>query len=838
VLTALYGVPAHADDADGGITEITVTATRRVSTAQDIPLSITAVTGQQLEKAGIQDIAGLAHSMAGVNFTDKGPFGGINGSTLIIRGLNSEATAGQLALATPVIPPVATYVDDTPLFVNLRLQDLDHVEILRGPQGTLYGSGSLGGTIRFVQNAPDPSGFDARVEGGVSKTAHTHALNEDISGMLNLPLTSTFAVRLNAGWTDDAGFINQPNLYVLDSSGVPVSSQPLTAANPAGVAPAIPPAKWSKEGVNTYEYRNVRLAALWKPNEDFKGELSYYYQRAAAGGFPYVATQSDAYNRWLGPSSQPAGGTNLVAQLYDSPVPAGVDRLSSATNSLEGTRDEVNLVALDLDYDVGFATLTSSSSWAHHNNKTNSDLTALYTNFYFFQNFYGQNPRSFIQGRDQYDDKVWSQELRLASKAGEHFDWVAGVFYKDEKSFIQEHEYYPGYDAFFASCPQTVPSDTLGVNGSTCGLGEYIDSGATSVAGVPLVTDQAYIGDFETRFKDLAAFGELTWHITSDWSLTGGTRAFRQTVTQAQQTGLLFDGPGFVANEALSDTFRRALWKVNSSYQLDRTNLVYATWSQGFRRGGVNALPPTEPIGYTDQNGVFHPQYVTPPQLMHLAPDKVDNYEVGVKGTLGGRLSYSAAIYDMEWHNVQEGVQLTPLVLPAALNIGDAQSRGVELEIDTSLTRHWTAQLSYTYDQTKLKSVSPLFIYPNTAVPAPAVGSPMPGTPKNSAALAISYGHLAVGAGELEFAANAHYQSRVVPALSATVPTVPGYTLVDGRITYTYTHWLASIYVNNITNNLGISAYTDPAIYGNRYQAVVSQPRTVGLTVGYSFKER
>ncbi len=836
VLTALYGAPAHADD-ENTITEVTVTATRRVSTAQDIPLSITAVTGASLEKAGIEDIAGLAHSMAGVNFTDKGPFGGVNGSTLIIRGLNSEATASQLALATPVVPPVATYVDDTPLFVNLRLQDLDHVEILRGPQGTLYGSGSLGGTIRFVQNAPDPTAFDAKVEGGVSKTAHTHALNEDINGVLNLPVTSTFAVRLNAGWTDDAGFINQPNLYVLGPNGIPVPSQPLTAANPAGLDPPIPPAKWAKDGVNAYEYRNVRLATLWQPNEGFKGELSYYYQRAAAGGFPYVATQPAAYNQWIGPAAQTPGATGLLPQLYNSPLPAGIDRLSSATNSLEGTKDDVNLVALDMDYDLGFATLTSSSSWAHHNNKTNSDLTAYYTNFYFYQNFYGQNPRSFIQGRDQYDDKIWSQELRLVSRTGGLFDWVAGLFYKDEKSFIQEHEFYPGYDAFFASCPQLVPSDAGGVNGSTCGLGEYVDTGATSILGIPLVVDQTYIGDFETRFKDLAVFGELTWHITSAWTLTGGTRAFRQTVDQAQQTGLLFPGPGFVANEALSDLFRRALWKINTAYELDSTNRIYATWSQGFRRGGVNALPPAEPVAVTI-NGVAYPNYSTPPALNHLAPDTVDNYEIGIKGTVAGRFGYSAAVYDMEWHNVQEGVQLTPLVLPAAVNIGDAQSRGVEMEINTNLTRRWAAQLSYTYDQTKLKSVSPLFAYPNTSVPAPAVGSPLPGTPKSSAALALQYGHIPLAGGELEFAASAHYQSRIVPALSATVPVVAGYTLVDSRITFTQAHWLATIYVNNVTNNLGISSYTDPAIYGNRFQAVVSQPRTVGMTLGYSFKER
>ena len=127
VLTAIYGASAYADDAgvqDVALQEVVVTATRRAASAQDLPISITAVTGASLEQGGIRDISSLARSMAGVNVTDKGPFGGVNGATLIIRGLNSEATAGQLALATPVVPPVATYVDDTPLFVNLRLQDL------------------------------------------------------------------------------------------------------------------------------------------------------------------------------------------------------------------------------------------------------------------------------------------------------------------------------------------------------------------------------------------------------------------------------------------------------------------------------------------------------------------------------------------------------------------------------------------------------------------------------------------------------------------------------------------------------------------------------------------
>ena len=830
VLTALYGAPALAADVaddEPGIQEVVVTASHREVSAQDLPISITAVTGAQLEQNGIEDIASLAHSMAGVNYTDKGPFS-INGSTLIIRGLNSEGTAGQLALASPVVPPVATYVDDTPLFFNLRLDDLSRVEVLRGPQGTLYGSGSLGGTVRFVQNAPDPSGFDAKGEVGLSSTQHAANANEDAHGMLNLPVSDTFAIRLNASRTHDAGFINQPNLYELNSAGEPVSAQPGNVFSP--------PVKYAKEDTNTYDYRSARVAALWKPNEAFKAQLSYYYQFANAGGFPYAATTGAAYNQPISPNTQPPGtftNPSLAPQLYNAPVPAGVDSLSNADNSLESAHDEVNLAALTVEYDLGFATLTSASSWAHHQNRSVDDLTALYTNFFFYQSLYGQNPRSLIQGHDLLDDKPWSQELRLTSKTGGRFDWVAGLFYKDQKTNIQEHEFEPGYLDFYNGCaPIYGQSAGDGTTPSYCGLGEtgYTPGTSASIDGIPIVKDQAYIGDFETEFKDLAVFGELTAHLTSAWSVTGGSRIFKQTVTQAQQTGLLFDAglpPPPIANISLSDSWRKALWKVNTSYQFDENNLGYATWSQGFRRGGVNALPPSELNG----------EYTTPTALTKLAPDTADNYEIGLKGTIHNSVRYSAAIYDIQWHNIQEGVQLTPLVLPAALNIGEAYSRGFESEVFALLTSHISLQLDYTYDRTALTSLNPLFVYPNVAVSPPAIGTQLPGTPKNSVALSLEYGRLAFFGGQLSFAADAHYQSAVIPALSATIPTVDGYTMLNTRVRFTRSHWTTSVYVNNVANNLGIQSYSDPGIYGNRSQAVVSTPRTVGISVGYAFKE-
>jgi outer membrane receptor protein involved in Fe transport len=788
VLTALYGAPSVADDAGISLQEVIVTATRRAESAQDIPASITAVTGAALEQAGITSTVDLARSLAGIDVIDKGPFGGVNGSSLIVRGLNSDSTAGEFIQSSPIVQPVATYVDDTPLFVNLRLQDLDRVEILRGPQGTLYGSGSLGGTIRYVQNAPDPQAFDAKVEVGLSDTEHTQNLNDEVNGMLNLPLSDTFAIRLNAGYTGQAGFINQPNLYALNFAGEPVSAQPGNLLSP--------PVTYSKDGTNSYQYRDVRVAALWQPSQDFHAQLSYYHQLSTAQGYPYAAP------------------------FY------GVDSLESSDYVRATTNDEVDVLALTLEYQFGFATLTSNSSWAQHENTSLGDVTSLYDFFSFYSSLYGTNPRVLVVGHQEYDDRPWAQEIRLASKTGGAYDWVAGVFYKNEGTVIREHDFYPGYLDYFNACVPTYGAGD-GATPSQCGIGEtdYTPGPLSDIDGIPIVKDQAYVGDFETRYTDLATFGEFTWHLAPAWSLTGGARIFRQTVSQSQQTGLLFDGPAYIANETQSDAWRKALWKANLAYQIDPTNLAYATWSQGFRRGAVNAIPPTEAaVGY-----------VTPPALFKVSPDTADNYELGVKGTLQNRFRYSAAVYDIQWHNVQESAFLTPLALPGAINVGDAFSRGVETELFSRFTEHWGAQLDYTYDQTKLTSLSPL-AFVGLSVPPPAVGSALPGTPKSTAAATIEYGHVHIGDGELRFAINAHYQSSLIPALSATIPTVSAYTMLDARVSYTRSHWMTTVYVDNLTNELGINSYNDPSQWGKYYQALVSRPRTVGLTIGYSFK--
>jgi outer membrane receptor protein involved in Fe transport len=134
--------------------------------------------------------------------------------------------------------------------------------------------------------------------------------------------------------------------------------------------------------------------------------------------------------------------------------------------------------------------------------------------------------------------------------------------------------------------------------------------------------------------------------------------------------------------------------------------------------------------------------------------------------------------------------------------------------------------------------LSSVFEVPNSSfAPAPA-GGPLPGTPKNSLAVGLEYGHVAFAGGDWRYAVNAHYQSVVLPSLSATVPTVPGFTMVNTRLSYARSHLTGTLYVNNVTNNLGITSIQDPALFGNRAQSIISQPRTVGITLAYRFKER
>ena len=249
---ALMSGPAIADQLD----EVVVTATRRNATTEDIPYSISAISEKTLEDNHVTSLADLTKQIAGLAFCDQGP---LSRSNIVLRGINANGTDHP---SVTTVPPVSTYIGETPLFIPLQIDDLNRVEVLRGPQGTLYGSGSLAGTLRFIPNKPDLSGVHGDIEADGSQVEVGHDFNDRFTGMLNLPLASTVAFRVSAGYQHYAGFIDEKYIVKLGAPstaknspvGVPVSADPNNILGPMVFTP--------KDNANDSNQSHVRAALL------------------------------------------------------------------------------------------------------------------------------------------------------------------------------------------------------------------------------------------------------------------------------------------------------------------------------------------------------------------------------------------------------------------------------------------------------------------------------------------------------------------------------------------------------------------------------------------------
>ena len=239
------------------------------------------------------------------------------------------------------VSTVSTYVGDTPIFANFLLKDIDRVEVLRGPQGTLYGSGALGGTVRYVLTEPQLRETSGKVTLAGSKVDGASALGAAGDLTLNLPLGETLAFRFNFSRADYPGITDYVNLYALDASGVPVA--PNGTLNPAA-------SYTRKDNADTVEIWYGRVAAKWQPSEAFDATLSYFYQEDKVGG-----------------RRQPTRGLDGFGNAYG--------KYENGSIQLEPSSRDVNLASLEANLDLGFATLTSSTSYYEHQGDSASENT-------------------------------------------------------------------------------------------------------------------------------------------------------------------------------------------------------------------------------------------------------------------------------------------------------------------------------------------------------------------------------------------------------------------------------------------------------------------------------
>ena len=657
-------VITHADSSsDGGaLDEVVVTATRRQENILDVPYSISAISGDTLEQSHVQSLSDLSHLIAGLSFVDQGP---TSRSFFVLRGINADSTSESPVLGSAgTVPPVSTYIGETPLFLSLHIDDLDRVEVLRGPQGTLYGSGSLAGTIRLIPKQPDPSGFAANVEADAGNLAVGHQWNNSYDGMINLPLNDVSALRVTAGREHYAGFIDEPYVVKLGPAGTAVNS-PVgvpVSGNPAN--PLFGPEVFS--AVNDADVADVwqtRVAYLFKPSETFSVLVTYYHQddktqgvQAVSpyfkgGSVDYPPSQNPFYSAAY-PVSFPTGGVVFPANgTYDA-----------NDGVLPTNHRKADLGSVDLSVGLGFATFSSSTSYYQDKGTDVSDGSPFIAKT---PGIYGFMPRVVDYEEDFDTQKGFVEELRLVSEAGPHpLDYVVGFFFQHLQGNNGEQQWLPG---------QTQFSNLAGVPGADQAEG-----------------DVNYVVANTTDFLDRALFGELTWHVTDQWQVTGGGRFFKQDFSTASYSALPYCG-SYCGTGILGVTDVTGGYSVNShiakldtSYKVSDALNVYADYSEGFRRGGANAIPLSGPFEVSSA-------------LLVYKPDKTKNYELGAKGTLIGNLHYTADVFFIDWNNFQLDTSSYYGGYPLAANGDKARSKGVELSLDGKVGSHFSYTVGYTY---------------------------------------------------------------------------------------------------------------------------------------------
>ena len=803
---------AWAVDTTDTLEEIVVTAGRREQNLLDVPYNISAVSGQSLQAAGITSLTDIARVLPGINVPDLGPRASSSNSNIIIRGLNANDPGGSAYLPWESVPLVSTYVDEVPLFVNLALFDVQRVEVLRGPQGTLYGSGAVAGTIKVIHNAPDPQGFAADFGIDGSETSHSSNASYAANGMLNVPLGASAALRLNVGYRSISGFINASNAVVFDGNYQPVLADP---SHPLTSNFATQTLKDIDAAISTYQ----RAELLWHVTDSVDASLAWQRQDDHSNAF-----------------SRETQGKSYTDGVY---IPLAPDHRI------------VNLYALTLSDDLGFATVTSSTSFADNGDQSGYDQSPFLLRFNALSPlYYGSYPRATTEFFTDYKDKSFVEELRLVSKASETWDYTVGGFFRREINDLFQYETIPGFSAW-SQLPGSANAINQALGSSYATFGDFVTqyNGGTAPAALS-PTDTNYTYARTSGFLDRAIYGELTRHITPEWQVTGGVRIFWQDVSQSLYQTIPYGGPAFStlpapanATDSLGRTitsgdqkFHNHLVKLNTGYAITPTLHAYATYSEGFRHGGANA------------SAIGTCAFCDSPNTASFQPDKVKNYEVGLKGTAGNWLRFSGDVFHMRWSNIQ--IQLYDYSDSAYVaNGGAAVSQGVELEFEAQIGQGWSATFGYGYTDAKVNGDFTIIDRPDVAGNPPVLvahdGDALPYVPKQTITAGLGYTHALTRDMTLDLRGDLSWRSGVTTQINASAAgyqELGGFTTIGASAAlHIGAAWRTRLYVNNLTNTQGISA-AGPVLrnadsYAPNYREnYVTRPRTVGLAVEYSFR--
>jgi len=840
VIAAPADVIAQEENDLSVLEEIVVTGTKTEANIQDIPFDIQALPESMLRDIGAQVTEDYARFVPAMNWLNYNP-GGNN--FLVFRGINTT-TGGFTQTQSASI-----YLDEIPITAtdgsqpDLRMMDVQRVEALAGPQGTLFGAAAQAGILRVITNKPDPSEFDANAE-VMLRTGKESDPSYQVTAMINMPLVEdVFAIRIAAQFAEDGGYVDNVPGHTPDTWWGEHKDDADWGAYRQG---------WgtyrndvtAEENWNSATSLAIRISARWDINENWAATLTYH-----------------------------EGNTESEGGSFYNPYVGDLEVIGFVKNTSDSEWDMTGLV---IEGDMGFAQFVSATSF-YENQRTYAIDNTLYYKYYNVksycedagvwgdQAYYGayfwnntstgravyipiycvtpvggdpvfgptQIPDMAGVGRGPEWQERFTQEFRLVHQ-GETVDWLAGLYYEDSNdswnSVWMADPYRPINEsmsyAYTQDCALTGGANNAWwqCRSANWGIMGTEDRGAEMLAALE-IADHYWDSRDDTDWKTKAVFGEMTWHATEKLDLTFGGRWFETKNTKAY---IKMNFGHQIANGQNEGGFIQYRWignelpqtsklnefvpKLSASYQINDDKMVYALYSEGYRVGGVNRANKNADWDKTLFGQVFE-------------PDRLKNYELGLKSRWAqDTVQWNITYFYMDWEDFQHQVvdpssgqcanpgEELPTCQPSGEklpwisivgNVGDAHSTGITTSLDWVPSDRWTLGANAQWIEAEIDSVN---TDEQTTI---TEGRQLPHTPEFQGAAWATYTWPVsfVSNGEMFLRGQYSYAGKTHTLLNpAGLDTVnpdftnDAYSLADIRLGLVSGRWTIDLFVNNITD--------------------------------------
>ena len=771
--TALFALaaPAHGQDTartdaptstagqgDSSDQEIIVTAQRREQLLIDVPQSISVVGGETLERQAARSFLDYAQLVPGLTLTQENP-----GETrLILRGINTGSVSSS----------VATYVDDTAFGASGSLSnsailagdfdtfDVARVEVLRGPQGTLYGANALGGVLKFVTAAPSTTRFEARGQVGIEDTRYGE-IGYTGNAMVNMPLGDTLAFRASGFYKKNGGYLDAP-------------------------------ARGGRN-VNESDSYGARGSLLFKPTDALSVRLFALFQN--------IRTDS--------PSSFTVTPANLQPADPITGAPLDEANRTRFERIAEFNRLDYRLFSGTIDYEFGFADLTSITSYSRQTRDEIGDVSTTEAFRGLANAAYAPTaPRTIGAAFDNdVDVEKFTQEIRLQSPDDDRFEWLVGGYYTDEKTkLLQEIR------------PFTLATQALLPTAASFG---------------PFTFANFVTSEIRADYEEIAAFASATVKFGEHFDVTAGGRYSHNE--QAATTAIIQLGNGAPQSGTSSEGV--FTWSVSPRYELNDRAAIYARVAKGYRPGGPNFIPPGAGPDFPTQ----------------FQSDTLVSYELGFRvQTPSRRFALDGAIYHLDWDDILILSSAIVNGTPVGVNSNGrrARSRGAEITATARPTTGLSIVANAAIVDAELRDAT---IPPGGGLNLTGglAGDQLPYTPRLTANVSVDYEWPLGGEAEAFIGGNIRMVGDQTAGFSAAYRTafgrrimIDGYHTVDLRAGVDFGRFSVQAFARNLFDEYGVVSAggfptsVQPALGGTSIPLMTAstiRPRTFGLLFGAEF---